>query len=119
MRYCGHRLAADIVFALFTLVWIVTRHFLYWIPVYSLTVHAPNEITVDFDPSIGSYYSRKWTHVFYLTLFIILQVSTVSFDGVLCGHTDSSLTVWPAGPPPVLAEASHRCCAQGIDSWAH
>jgi hypothetical protein len=45
-NYCGNKRIADMTFALFTLIWIPTRHALFAIPFYSLTFEAPYLITV-------------------------------------------------------------------------
>jgi hypothetical protein len=45
-NYCGNKRVADLTFALFTLIWIPTRHALFAIPFYSLTFEAPSLITV-------------------------------------------------------------------------
>ena len=45
-NYCKMKRIADVVFALFTLIWIPTRHALFAIPFYSLTFEAGALITV-------------------------------------------------------------------------
>ncbi|KAJ1658272.1 Sphingosine N-acyltransferase lag1 [Dispira simplex] len=73
LRYIKMQLLCDILFGIFVIVWIITRHIIYGALLYSLydesmiLLHTPPANPVEF------YYSHK-TRVYFLTLLIALQL---------------------------------------------
>lgn len=74
LKYCKFETLSTVVFALFSLVWIPTRHWLYFCPLYSLYVYAPQEVTLPFDPSQGQWYHPLYTPVYFSIFMGLLQM---------------------------------------------
>jgi hypothetical protein len=93
-NYCGNKRVADIIFALFTVIWIPTRHALFAIPFLSLTFEAPYLITVR-----PTYAGCRPTAIAPRAVFVVVAVQrgcgggvTVLGDSVVyrpcvCAHT--------------------------------
>ena len=73
LKYCGFITVSNIVFGIFTLVWIVTRHGISWYIIYSAWFESTQLIEFKWIPEEGYYFTEN-VLIFNIVLFLLLQV---------------------------------------------
>ena len=77
MKYMGGTLSCDIVFGLFMVSWLITRHILFMLVIFSTYTDLPYYIPFKWDPANG-HYATNGVYIGFLTLLGLLQVRSVS-----------------------------------------
>lgn len=67
-------IAASITFGFYAISWIITRHVLFIIVIYSAYKDAPRLIPLVWEPEIGHYFTRN-VQIGFVCLLVALQVS--------------------------------------------
>ena len=78
IKYMGGSLSCDIVFGLFMVAWLVTRHILFVLIIASIYVDMPKFSSYRWDPPNGYYVSIK-IYIGFLVLMGLLQVRLLPF----------------------------------------
>lgn len=76
IKYMGGSLSCDIVFGLFMVAWLVTRHILFILVIASIYVDMPTYSLYRWDPPNGYYVSVK-IYIGFLVLMGLLQVRSI------------------------------------------
>lgn len=76
IKYMGGTLSCDIVFGLFMVTWLITRHILFMLVIASIYVDMPNYSSLRWDPPNG-YYVTNSIYVAFVVLMSLLQVSSI------------------------------------------
>ena len=77
IKYMGGTLSCDIVFGLFMVCWLITRHILFTLVIISTYADLPYYIPFKWDPANG-HYATNTIYINFLALLGILQVRSVS-----------------------------------------
>jgi acyl-CoA-dependent ceramide synthase len=77
LRYLAFQTACDVTFVCWMLSWFITRHVLFCKVIASTFWDAPVEIEFGWWPERSHWYTKEM-HTVFLTLLIILEVSTVA-----------------------------------------
>lgn len=77
IKYMGGSLSCDILFGLFMVSWLVTRHILFTLVIVSTYVDLPRNIPFKWDPANG-HYMTNGIYTGFLVLMSGLQVRPVS-----------------------------------------
>lgn len=73
IKYMGGSMSCDIVFGLFMVGWLITRHILFMLVIVSTYVDLPLRIPFRWDPANGHYATNN-IYIGFLVLLIVLQV---------------------------------------------
>jgi len=76
VKYMGGTLVCDIMFGLFMVAWLVTRHILFIIVIMSTYVDIPGYLPFKWDPANGHYVTNN-TYLGFLVLMGLLQVRSI------------------------------------------
>ena len=76
VKYMGGTLSCDILFGLFMVSWLVTRHILFILVIASMYVGVPRYLPFKWDPANG-YYVNDRIYVGFLGLMGLLQVRSI------------------------------------------
>jgi acyl-CoA-dependent ceramide synthase len=77
IKYMGGDLSCDIVFGLFMVSWLITRHILFILVIITTYVDLPRSLTFKWDPANGNYVTDG-VYIGFLVLMGLLQVRSVS-----------------------------------------
>lgn len=79
IKYMGGTLSCDIMFALFMVTWLVTRHILFTLVIASTYEGLPRHIAFKWDPA-NHHYATMNIYIGFLVLLGLLQVRFSSFS---------------------------------------
>ena len=79
IKYMGGTLSCDIVFGLFMVSWLVTRHILFALVIASTYTGLPSYVHFKWDPANGHYATTN-IYIGFLVLLGLLQVRSFSFS---------------------------------------
>jgi len=77
IKYLGGTLSCDILFGLFMVSWLITRHILFMLVIVSTYVDLPRLVPFKWDPANGHYITNN-IYINFLVLLSGLQVRSVS-----------------------------------------
>jgi len=77
IKYMGGTLSCDIVFGLFMVGWLITRHILFMLVIATTYTDLPRYLTYKWDPANGHYATFN-IYVGFLVLMGLLQVRAAS-----------------------------------------
>lgn len=75
-KYMGGTLSCDILFGLFMVSWLVTRHILFMLVIISTYADLPYYLPFRWDPANG-YYATKNIYTGFVVLLSLLQVRSI------------------------------------------
>lgn len=76
IKYMGGALSCDIVFGLFMVAWLVTRHILFMLVITSIYMDMPKRSALRWDPPNGYYVSNN-IYIAFVVLMALLQVCSI------------------------------------------
>jgi len=76
VKYMGGALVCDVMFGLFMVAWLVTRHILFILVIASTYVGVPRYLPFKWDPANGHYVTNN-TYLGFLVLMGLLQVRSI------------------------------------------
>lgn len=77
IKYMGGTLSCDILFGLFMVSWLITRHVLFILVIVSMYTNVPRYIPFKWDPANGHYVTNG-VYIGFLVLMGLLQVRPFS-----------------------------------------
>jgi len=83
LRYLAYSTVCDMVFGLFLLSWLITRHALFIVVIVSAFTDIPKVVTFEWAPERGRYLSRA-TWIVLSSMLIVLQVLQVAWFCTIC-----------------------------------
>ena len=83
LKYLGHQFLCDILFGIFLISWIITRHYFYGLIIYSALTEPQQFIELKWAPHEGHYLSKE-VQQFFLALLLALQAVIVFWFILIC-----------------------------------